>query len=197
MFTEKKIKTKTRALKMGRPRNRAVNDKNEVLIGKVLGSNGVKGWVRIYSYTRPFQGILAYSPWTLIKGETRKTVELASSRTTENKIFALLEGCSDRDQADMLKDCQIFVDRSLLPDLEDGEIYWKDLEGMLVKNLDGFLLGTVKSLIETGANDVLVVQGGKDIGDRKERLIPYVENEVVIRIDEVRKELIVDWEPEY
>jgi len=83
------------------------------------------------------------------------------------------------------------VPRSALPAAGEDEYYWSDLEGLRVETLEGVDLGTVDHLIETGANDVLIVRGDR------ERLIPFLRPSVVREIDLVAARIRVAWDPDF
>jgi 16S rRNA processing protein RimM len=106
-------------------------------------------------------------------------------------VIAHLAGCENRDQAQALMGCEIAIRRDQLPDAAPGEYYWRDLQGLTVVTIEGELLGTVDHLIETGANDVLVVKGDR------ERLIPFVLNQVIVNVDLDKQELRVDWDKDF
>ena len=90
-----------------------------------------------------------------------------------------------------------FIDKSQMPDLEEGDFYWNELVGMKVKTSEGIFLGNVETLIETGANDVLVVSPAKESWDNQERLIPYVDQEVIVKVDQFLNQITVNWGPNY
>ncbi len=170
----------------------------EIRVGTVTGGHGIKGWVKVYSYTDPVESIMEYSPWILKKGRAEALeVKVLAHRTQGKKLIAQLEGVTDRNQADELKGYDILMDRANLPDLEEGEFYWHQLEGLNVVNSTGTLFGVVYHMMETGANDVLVVKATKDSVDEEERLIPYVEGSVVKEVDLDAGEIVVDWEADF
>jgi 16S rRNA processing protein RimM len=162
-----------------------------VTVGRISGVYGVKGWLRIYSHTEPRDNILSYNPWQLRLADGWRSVELLDGRAQGKGVIAHLAGCDDRDQAARWVDTEIAVRRSQLPATQAGEYYWRDLIGLRVVTLGGEELGTVDTLLETGAHDVLVVQG------ERERLIPYVLGDVVSAVDLEAGELRVDWDPEF
>ena len=162
-----------------------------VTVGRISGVYGVKGWLRIYSHTEPRDNILNYNPWQLRLADGWRSVELLDGRPQGKGVIAYLAGCDDRDQAARWVDTEIAVRRSQLPATQAGEYYWRDLIGLRVVTLDGEELGTVDHLLETGAHDVLVVQG------QRERLIPYVLGDVISTVDLAAGELRVDWDPEF
>lgn len=161
-----------------------------VIVGRVAGVFGVKGWVKIYSYTVPPENILHYSPWQLRIGGEWVTLKRITGRTHGKGVVAQLEGYDDRDAAAALFDCDIAVTREQLPEAGADEIYWADLIGLRVVTLDGTELGVVDHLFETGANDVVVVRG------ERERLLPYID-QVVREVDLAGGVMHVDWDPEF
>lgn len=162
-----------------------------VTVGRISGVYGVKGWLRIYSYTEPRDNILQYNPWQLRLPDGWRSVEVLAGRSHGKGVIAQLDGCDDRDQAARWVDVEIAVRREQLPAAAAGEYYWRDLIGLRVVNQDGEALGVVDHLLETGANDVLVVRG------ERERLIPYALGEVVTAVDLEAGELQVDWDADF
>ncbi len=163
----------------------------QVWVGEVVGVFGVKGWIRLRSFTEPEANLLRYLPWQLVQGASKTEYKLAAGRPHRKGLIAKLEGIEDRDSAAVLVGAAVWVDRKTLGDAEPGEYFWSDLEGMVVKTLAGLVLGRVDSLLETGANDVLVV-----MGDRR-RLIPFVVDQVVRSVDLEQRTILVDWDPEF
>lgn len=162
-----------------------------VIVGRVSGVYGVRGWVRIESYTEPPLNVVQYSPWCLeVRGEWL-TVEVTDGRRQGRGVLAAVAGCVDREQARRLVGASISVRREQLPELEEGGYYWADLLGLRVRTSAGVELGTVQRLLETGANDVLVVAG------ERERLIPFIMGSVVMSIDLERGSMVVSWDPDY
>lgn len=158
-------------------------------VGRVTGVFGVQGWVRVYSYTRPPEAILKYSPWLVHRQGVWQARTVAAGRVHGRGIVARLEGCDDRDHAEELVGVDLAVAVEQLPRLAPGEYYWAQLEGLTVVNLAGERLGTVSHLFETGANDVMVVKGERD------RLVPYTST-VVRRVDLDARLIEVDWNTE-
>ncbi|MCH8503742.1 MAG: ribosome maturation factor RimM [Ectothiorhodospiraceae bacterium] len=160
-------------------------------MGRIGAPHGVKGWVRIQSFTDPRENILTYPRWLLSGPEGWAEVELASGRKQGKSVVARLKDMESREQAEALQGREIALERDALPPLSEGEYYWADLEGLRVCTVDGVELGHVDHLIQTGANDVLVVRGDR------ERLIPMVVGEFVTRVDLASGLLEVDWDPEF
>jgi 16S rRNA processing protein RimM len=169
----------------------------KILVGKINAVYGLKGWVKVYSYTDPKEQIFAYVPWTLKRGSKTQQIKIEKGKVHGKGLVVLAEGFVDRTEAESLIGNEIWVDKELIPDLADGDYYWAQLEGLNVLNQAGELLGTVSHLLETGANDVLVVAATKESIDDKERLIPYVENEVVLNIDLEANEILVAWQADF
>ncbi len=168
-----------------------------VIVGRITSVYGVKGMVKVFSHTEPMENILNYSPWMLKLDGRWTEVKLAEGRRHGKGIVVRLAGCSDRDVARKYCEMDIAVSSALIPELEEGEFYWSQLEKLKVYTLDGILLGQVNHLIETGSNDVLVVQQCEGSLDERERLIPYLPDQVVQDIDLEAGTLRVDWDPEF
>lgn len=170
---------------------------SRVSLGKITSVYGVKGWVKVYSHTDPMTNILDYAPWYLKLDGRWQTVKLAQGRTQGKGLVAKLVGCDDRDQARAYCGAEIFVDQQQLPELQGDEFYWHQLEGLTVITEQGDELGRVDYLIATGSNDVLVVKGMASSIDRRERLIPYLPDQVIKSIDLDSGCIRVDWDPEF
>jgi len=168
-------------------REPAANDRERVILGWINGVFGTRGWLKVYSYTRPRENILSYRTWTLGANHSWQTFEVIEHRRRGVGIVVCLKGISERDDAIALVGSKIAVDREALPRTRVGEYYWASLIGLEVLDQGGTTLGTVTGLLETGANDVLVVGGSK------ERLIPYVQDRYVIEVDIENGRIIVDW----
>jgi len=179
----------------------------KVILGRITGVYGVKGWVKVFSYTDPMEAIVDYNPW-LIRAENRKnatwsTVKLKAGKRHAKTVVAKLENCNDRDAAMAYIGNEIAIEQQQLEELtEQDEYYWRDLIGLRVINQQGIELGVVKSLMETGANDVLVVicEVDTDDGTEKEtieRLIPWTLNNAIISVDMDQKIIEVDWDPDF
>ncbi|MDO9423943.1 MAG: ribosome maturation factor RimM [Methylobacter sp.] len=162
-----------------------------ISVGKISGVFGIKGWVKVFSFTDPRENILTYSPWLLKKDDETKTVSVVDGQLQGKTIVAQLTGVNDRNQAEILMGWDIFITQEQLPKTAKDEYYWSDLIGLNVETVDGVQLGRVDSLLETGANDVIIVQG------ERERVIPFLQGQTVINVDLVAGRIIVDWDPEF
>jgi 16S rRNA processing protein RimM len=172
-------------------------DKSAVLIGRISSPFGIKGWVKISSYTQPLENILDYGPWQLhnsASGEATSVVELLEGKAHGKGLVVKLSGVEDRDQAELLKGLEIRVAREQLPEIEDGRFYWADLEGLKVETIDGESLGRVDHMMEAGAADVMVVCGEGEANNRC--LIPFIRDKVIKDVDLAAGVIRVDWNNE-
>jgi len=162
-----------------------------IVVGKIAGVFGVQGWCKIFSHTSPRKNILQYSPWYLKRNGEWQLTKLKQGRPQGKSIVAQLEGINDRDVAAALNGTEIAIMQSQLPDLAQDEYYWSDLIGSEVETVTGVSLGKVTEMMETGANDVLIVKGDQ------ERLIPFLQPDVVTEVDVKAGLIKVDWDPEF
>jgi len=165
-----------------------------VVLGRIVGVYGLRGWVKIRSETEPREGILHYSPWLI--GDSGSERAVSDGRRQGKGIVARLAGCDDRDQAMALVDQEIAVTRDRLAPPTAEEFYWIDLEGLEVwanpeAGAAPVKLGVVDHLFATGANDVLVVKGDR------ERLLPFIWDQVVRSVDFGSGRIEVDWDPDF
>lgn len=167
-----------------------------IVLGKIFSVHGVRGEVKVYSFTDPLDNVLDYPRWTLTRDGEVKQVEVASGRVQGKFLVVKLKGLDDRDVARAYAGFEIRVPESELPELEEDEFYWHQLEGLSVINQDGQLLGKVDHLLETGANDVMVVKPCTGSLDDRERLLPYTE-QCVQAIDLDAGEMRVDWDADF
>ena len=169
-----------------------------LLVGRVGAAHGIKGWVKVKSFTDPVENILDYLPWTLRGADGEKTVKVTASRMQGKTLVVQLDGETDRTRSEALF-CgrDILVPADALPVLEEDDFYWRDLIGLRVRHQDGRDLGKVSSLMETGSNDVLVVRGDGDSIDTRERLIPWLPEDVVLNVDTAAGVITVDWDTEF
>jgi 16S rRNA processing protein RimM len=170
-----------------------------VVMGRVAVPYGVQGWVKIQTFTAQLDSLLDYPDWYLGKSGDDKNehgkadnwreCEVEAARVHSSSLIAKFVGCDDRNAAFALKGQEIAVSRDELPAPAADEYYWSDLEGLQVHNLDGLHFGQVQKLLATGANDVLVVQGGEG---SPQRLIPFT-NDAIKEVDLAAGKLLVDW----
>lgn len=163
-----------------------------IIVGRISGIYGVRGWVKVFSHTQPRENILNYATWYLKKQGAWTACELETGRVHGKGVVAKLKGCDEREGAAALMGNTIAIHREQLPQAAADEYYWADLIGLKVINLEGVDLGVVDSLLETGANDVLVV-----MQDGTERLIPFVQGQFVKNVDLTGGLITVDWAPDF
>lgn len=176
------------------------NTSNLVNVGRITAVFGIKGWVKVHSYTDPQENLFEYHPWWLKTPHGVKKVEIDDARPHGDAFVAHIVGVDDRDLAIEYTSIDIAIERDLMPELDAGEYYWTQLEGLVVYtqfNGEPQRLGVVSKLFETGANDVLVVVGDAESIDQKERLVPYVPEQFVLSVDLTAGEILVDWDPEF
>ena len=169
----------------------------EIRLGSINGSHGIRGWVRVFSHTDPMEAILDYSPWVLRKGREVKEVTVSEGRLSGKRLIARLADVESRDIADALIGYEIHVAQEALLELERGNYYWFQLEGLAVRNREGTVFGRIDHMLETGANDVMVVKPTESSIDNQDRLIPYVMEEVVAEVNQEAGEVVVDWQVDY
>jgi 16S rRNA processing protein RimM len=168
-----------------------MNQERRILLGRVLGAFGVRGELKLHSFTDPVSAVMKYQPWILLhQGAERELVGVRGRETNKGMVITMA-GVEDRDAAEALAGAEIWVPRSNLPKPKPGEHYWVDLEGLRVVNREGVEFGTVAYLFETGANDVMVVAG------ERERLIPYIPDQFIVAVDFEAGLVTVDWDPEF
>ena len=162
-----------------------------VVMGRIRGPHGVKGWLRVQPFTEARESLLDYPLWMLGGGDDWRDYRLQRGSPHGSGLLVSLAGVADRDAAQVLAGSDVAVWRDELPGLKAGEFYWSDLEGLAVVTGDGVHLGVVERLFETGANDVVVVAG------ERERLIPFIMDDVVCRIDLEAGVMEVNWDPDF
>src|SRR5690554_1483634 len=168
-----------------------------IVLGKITSVFGIKGWVKVYSYTDPMENLLGYSQWQLrLNGQSRLVRQL-DGRKHGKGLIAKLEGVDTPEEARLLSGAEILLSKDKLPKLPEGDYYWSQLIGLQVVNLAGQLYGEVSSLLETGANDVLVVKACPGSLDQQERLIPWLLPEVVRQVNLETAQIEVDWDADF
>ena len=158
-----------------------------VTVGRVSGVFGVKGWLKVQSYTEPRDNIASFGVWTLRMNGIERSFEVEDGQGHGGNVIAKLIGIDDPDRARELIGMEIVVERERFPAPKPGEFYWTDLEGLQVRTIAGLSLGRVDHLLATGANDVLV------LGGKPERLIPFIVGSVIKQVDLAAGVIVVDW----
>ncbi|MCB1615019.1 MAG: ribosome maturation factor RimM [Pseudomonadales bacterium] len=189
-----------------------VQARSPIVVGKITAVFGVKGWVKVHSFTEPASNIFSYKPLLLQGKNGWEVLDITGFRPHGQGWVAHVRDVDNRDSAAILCQRMLGVYREQLPVLEQGEYYWSDLQGLEVfscfeKSTPPLRLGRVKELLETGANDVLVVvddkaaaSSNKDevkAGEIRERLIPFIQDSVIRAVDLETGSITVDWDPEF
>ena len=163
-----------------------------ILLGRVLGAFGIRGEIKLESWTEPRAAIFRYQPWIVRDPQGReRALSGVRGRESGKFLIASFPDVADRDTVEAMRGTEIYVPRSALPPPKDGEYYWVDLEGLRVRNLEGADFGTVSHLFSTGANDVLVAQG------ERERMLPFLQPDVVVSVDFDAGLVTVDWDADF
>ena len=160
-------------------------------MGKIIGSHGVKGWLKIHPFTEEIETLTKYDEWLIPRNEkTWDVIKVDQTIVKEKIMLVKLNEVNDRNSSDNFIKSLIGVQKKDLPDLGPNDYYWSDLIGLCVESEDGVMYGVVETIMETGSNDVMIVKGEKEI------LIPYLPD-VILNIDLVKKKIIVDWDENY
>lgn len=165
-----------------------------VIVAKITGVHGIKGHVKLLSFTEPPENIVDFKRFFILSGQNWQPLDISDFQIKGQNIVAILNNIKDRDEARIFNGRSIAVLREDLPKIDNQQdgYYWVDLEGLAVYNRDNKLLGHVSSVFNTGANDILSVKSSD-----KEILIPYVSNKYIISVDLDNKKIIVDWEEDW
>ncbi len=169
----------------------------KVVLARIGKVHGLKGWLRLNSFTSPQDNLLEYQEFLVRQERDERSLLLTEYRQQAGKLLGKFEGFDDPESARSLTGLDLYVRSDTLPALERGEYYWHELQGLTVFNLQQQRYGKIVRLLETGANDVLVVKPDADSVDDRERLIPYLSESVVKSVDLQRGTMTVDWEVDY
>lgn len=168
-----------------------MSTERRILLGRVVGAFGVRGELKLESWTNPRDALFRYQPWILVHRGEESLVSGAKGKLNPNgSITARLPDVESRDDAEAIVGAEIWVRRSQLPPSKPGEYYWVDLEGLRVATVEGVELGTISHLFNNGANDVIAIKG------ERERYLPYTPD-VVREVDLDGGRMLVDWDPEF
>ena len=167
------------------------NPERRILVARVVGAFGVRGEVKLLSFTDPLKQVLKYQPGIMVHQGVEKEITEIRARETNKGLTVFFPDIEDRDAAEALTGAEVWVPRSRLPAPKAGEYYWIDLEGMQVNNLEGVDFGKVSHLFNNGANDVMFVQG------ERVRLLPFVMDDYITKIDFEARQITVDWDADF
>ena len=182
-----------------------------VEVGRILDAWGVKGWLKILPHSTEPEALFAAKSWFLQAPDAKFrpgfnaftgtiTIAVDEAKTHSDSVVAKIDGLDDRNDAESLRGCRIFLPRSAFPKASKDEYYWVDLIGLNVVNREGIAMGSVRDLMATGPNSVLCVeyQAAQEDGSIKaeERMIPFV-SAYVDSVDIAGRLITVDWQPDY
>lgn len=166
-----------------------------ILLGRIQGLFGVRGWLKVYSYTDPPANILSYPNWHLRRPDAPdwRQMRLVHGHKQGKGLVAQLAPNNagplpNRDVAAAFLGADIAVDHAALPKPPRDQVYWTDLIGCQVKTLQGALLGWVVDMMDTGAHGVMVIEG------EQQHLVPFVRGPIVQAIDLDAALITIDWE---
>jgi len=170
----------------------------KVVLGRLGAVYGIKGWLKVQAYTDYAENIFEYSHWLIGREDSWQEAEVVEWRRHNKGLIVKFADVDVREKAQLLTGMEVAVLASQLPELADDEYYWRDLVGLAVVNKQGYNMGTVKSLMETGSNDVLVVKANSnDAFGKSERLIPFVESQTIEQVDMNERVITVDWDADF
>ncbi len=169
--------------------NNPKDKSNFLLVGKIVGVHGLKGNLKVHTYSDSIDIFEKDSCIFVQKqGLSKKSYKISQAKPYKKGILLTLEGVDDRFSSEAITGAELFIDKCILPELEENTYYWHDLIGLKVFNAENEYVGSIKSVIETGSNDVYVVKND-DTG--KETLIPALKS-VIRLIDFHDKTMEVD-----
>lgn len=173
-----------------------MSEQEKIVVGKLGASYGIRGWLKIFSYTENAESIFSYKPWFIkVRGQWQEC-NLEDWKRHGQGFVGKLSGLEMREDAQGYTNAEIAIYADTLPALSNEEFYWRELFGMEVVTTKGYNLGKVSDILETGSNDVLVVTANpKDAFGQKERLVPFLDEQVIKNIDRTAQRIEVDWDP--
>jgi 16S rRNA processing protein RimM len=167
-------------------------NESPIVVGQLGGVHGVRGWLKLNSYTRPKENIFNYSPLLMHTDDVWQTIDIEEYQQRGERLLVKLSGIDNPEDARKYTKCELAVSREHLPALKEGEYYWCDLIGLEVLNQDNKSLGKVDEIVETGANDVLVIVPSEK--DKARVLVPLIMDVYVKKVDLIANTLHVDWQ---
>lgn len=173
-----------------------MSEKEKIVVGKLGATYGIRGWLKVFSYTENAESIFSYAPWFIkVRGQWEECLIEDWKRHGQGFVVKLSD-MNLREDAQSLTNAEIAINANVLPALSNEEFYWRELFGMEVVTTKGYSLGKVADILETGSNDVLVVTANpKDAFGQKERLVPFLDEQVIKLIDRDAQRIEVDWDP--
>lgn len=173
------------------------NSDQYLIVGRFLGPHGLKGWIKVFSHTDPVENLGRYRPVWIKRNDQWQSIDRLQVKRQGKGLIAKLPGCDTPEATQAFSGLDIAIQASQRASLPDGDFYWSDLEGLQVETVAGEVLGRISHLFETGSNDVLVVEPEPGSLDDRQRLIPYLPEQVVVEVDLVTGKLKVDWDSDF
>ncbi len=171
-------------------------------VGRIVDAWGIQGWFNVLPYSADPEALFSSKRWFLLPSERGARVfdgvarlAIKEAKSHSDRVVACAHEVNDRSAAEALRGVRIFVARSSFPTPAPDEYYWVDLIGLQVINRQAVVLGSVRELLSTGVQTVLVIEQEQS-GKVQERMIPFV----ALYIDEVDlpgQRILVDWQPDF
>ena len=161
-------------------------DDEFILVASVGKPVGLKGWAKVNSFTRPPENLFNFKNFFLDVDGDKENINIDKFSKSGKNYILKVESLDSIEEIERLKNKEIFIKSEDLPKLKENEFYWKDLIGMEVRQIDGTVIGVVVEIIETGSDDVLVVEK-----NNKKELIPFNFGEIIKEVSD--NSIIVDW----
>ncbi len=158
-----------------------------VLAAKLGAVHGLRGYLKLHSFTEPFDNIVKYRPWFIDSGTAYQVMVCDQYQRQAKGLIVHFEGLNSREVTEHLCNKELYIQRKQLPPLKKGDYYWQELVGLRVENKDGVVFGVVTSMLATGANDVLYIEG------EKIHCVPYLPKQVIKHVDKVLGVIVIDW----
>ena len=173
-------------------------------VARITGAWGLKGWFRLMPHSADPKALFSSKRWFLLPSERgarsfegSQLLRIVQAKDHADSVVASAQEIVDRDMAQLLAGARVFIARSSFPTADADEFYWVDLIGLAVLNREGVALGTVRELLSTGAQTVLVIDMPVEVGtSARERMIPFVAA-YVDAVDLAACQITVDWQPDY
>lgn len=179
-------------------KNKLIIPKEILTIGKLGTTYGIYGWIKIFSFTENSKKIFYYKPWFIKKSGYWCSIKLDAWKCYKNNFIIKIQGIDNQNSAKLLTNCNITIDSKKLPLLKENNYYYKDLINCKVINIQGYIFGIVIHIITTGSNDVMVIKSPlKNKFYMNERLIPFLYNTVIKKINIHTKIIEIDWNPHF
>lgn len=173
-----------------------MSEQEKMVVGKLGATYGIRGWLKVFSYTENAESIFSYAPWFIKVRDQWQECLIEDWKRHGQGFVVKLSSLNLREDAQALTNAEIAINSNVLPSLPEEEFYWRELFGMEVVTTKGYNLGKVTDIMETGSNDVLVVKANpKDAFGQKERLVPFLDEHVIKSIDRDAQRIEVDWDP--